>query len=36
MVKDFHGGGEMKESHHLEEEETKIIDEGSNNLEHLC
>ena len=36
MVEDFHGGGGMEESHHLEEEEPKICDHWSHNLKHLC
>ena len=36
MVEDFHGGGGMKESHHLEEEESTISDDWSRHLKHLC
>jgi len=36
MVEEFHGGGEMGESRHLEAEEPKITDEGSRHLKHIC
>jgi len=36
MVEDFHGGGGMEESRHLEEEEPKISDDWSRHLKHLC
>jgi len=36
MVEDFHGGGEMEESRHLQEEESKISDKGSRHLKRLC
>jgi len=36
MFEGIHGDGEMKESCHLEEEESKISNEGSHHLKHLC
>jgi len=36
MVVDIHGGGRMEKSFHLEEERSKISDEKSHHLKHLC